>query len=107
MTGRYLVGNSGTLLTQVTGIKNKSEREYIGVETAMNHILRPMLLDSYHHISVANDRERSQKSTKTLVVPNCTSIDVIAEKREVPEIKKDDLLAIRDVAAFGFTIASN
>eukprot|EP01080_Neovahlkampfia_damariscottae_P010651 gene10651-3275_t len=49
--GRFVVCNSGILLTKVTQLKKKSKNNfYVGVNTGMNSLMRPCLYESYHHI---------------------------------------------------------
>ncbi len=104
--GRFLVGQSGILLTEVVGVKQK-QKEFVGVDTGMNHFIRPMLYDAYHEVLVANDLGREPGSKKNLVGQVCENTDVIAEDRELPELIEGDLIAIMDVGAYGFAMASN
>ncbi len=104
--GRYLVAQSGILLSKVVGVKQK-QKEFIGIDTGMNHFIRPMLYDAYHEVLVANDLERETGSKKDVVGQVCENTDVVAEERELPELVEDDLVAIMDVGAYGFAMASN
>ncbi|MFB6185633.1 MAG: hypothetical protein ABEI86_02045, partial [Halobacteriaceae archaeon] len=65
--GRYLVAQAGVLLTTVTGVKEKGGTVYVGIDTGMHHNIRPMLLDGYHEIVVANDCTRPSDGEKTIV----------------------------------------
>ncbi len=51
--GRYIVCESGILLTRVHSIKNGYKR-FIGVDAGMNTLMRPALYNAYHEIYVAN-----------------------------------------------------
>lgn len=51
--GRYIVCESGVLLTRVHSIKNGYKR-FIGADAGMNTLLRPALYNAYHEIYVAN-----------------------------------------------------
>lgn len=104
--GRYLVAQSGYLLTRVTGVKNK-ETEYIGLDTGMHQLLRPSLLDSYHKIRKVNSSDSDEIEERTVVGPVCSSIDIIAENRKLPEMEERDLVAVEDVGAYGFVMASH
>lgn len=105
--GRYYVAEAGTLLTKVTGVKEKGGTEFVGIDTGMHHNIRPMLLDAYHEIELANDLEREIEGEKNVVGPVCSTTDVMAENRELPKIERGDILAIRDIGAYGFTMASH
>lgn len=105
--GRYLVAQSGRLLTRVTGTKKKKGKEFVGIDTGMHHNIRPMLLDAYHEIILANDTERTQESEKNVVGPVCSSTDIMAEDRQLPKIVEGDILSIEDIGAYGFSMASH
>jgi len=104
--GRFLVADSGHLISKVTGVKNK-DTEYVGLDTGMHHILRPSLLDSRHEIKKVNRNEEEKIEERTVVGPVCSSIDVIAEKRELPELEEQDLVSIENTGAYGFVMASH
>ena len=105
--GRFLVAQSGHLLSRVTGVKEKGGTEFVGIDTGMHHNLRPMLLDAYHEILPAKDPERPADGEKDVVGPVCSSVDVMAEDRALPEMEEGDILSIEDVGAYGFTMASH
>lgn len=105
--GRFLVAESGVLLTNVTGVKKKGEKQFVGIDTGMHHMMRPMLLDAYHEITVANDLDREVEGEKTVVGPVCSNKDVMAEERPLPELHEGDLLGIMSAGAYGFVMASN
>ncbi|MFB6291789.1 MAG: hypothetical protein ABEI58_00160 [Candidatus Nanohaloarchaea archaeon] len=90
----------------MTGVKQK-DATFVGIDTGMHHMIRPMLLDAYHEILVAKDLEREPNEEKTVVGPVCSSTDVLAENRELPDIREGDLLAIMNSGAYGFTMASH
>lgn len=48
--GKFLVSDSGTLLARVEQIKHTTATVFAGLDTGLNHLLRPMLYGSYHHI---------------------------------------------------------
>lgn len=105
--GRFLVAKSGHLLSRVTGVKEKGGTEFVGIDTGMHQNIRPMLLDAYHEILLANDLERPVDGEKNVVGPVCSSTDVMAEDRELPDMKEGDLVSIEDIGAYGFTMASH
>ncbi|MFB6241254.1 MAG: diaminopimelate decarboxylase [Candidatus Nanosalina sp.] len=105
--GRFLVAQSGHLLSRVTGVKENGGTEFIGIDTGMHHNIRPMLLDAYHEILIANELERPVDGAKTVVGPVCSSTDVMAEERELPDMEESDLVSIEDIGAYGFTMASH
>ena len=48
--GRFLVGNSGVLLTRVLYIKKSDAKTFVIVDAGMNDLIRPALYHSYHEI---------------------------------------------------------
>jgi diaminopimelate decarboxylase len=104
--GRYLVGEAGVLLSRVTGVK-ESGKMFIGVDTGYHHMSRPMLLDAYHEIVVANDLAREPTGEKDVVGPICSNVDVLAEDRSLPDVERGDLLGVMNTGAYGYVMASN
>lgn len=102
--GRFLVAESGTLIANVQGVLEKN-KTYVGLDTGMHQFLRPMLYDAYHEIEAVNSSEES--FTVDIVGLVCENTDKLAEDREISKVERDDLLAVRDVGAYGFAMASN
>lgn len=105
--GRFLVAESGILLSEVTGVREKGGKNFIGIDTGMNHFLRPMLYDAYHEILPAENPEKKSTGKKDVVGYVCENTDVFAKDRELPEFERGDLLAVMDTGAYGFAMASN
>ena len=102
--GRYCVAESGTLLCTVTTVKNRGKKSIVGVDTGFNHLIRPVMYDSYHHIV---NLSSSGKIKQYDVYGNiCESGDCFGKDRMIAEIKEGDLLAICDTGAYGFSMAS-
>jgi len=103
--GRFLVAESGVLLTQVTGVKQK-DKAYIGTDTGMHQMIRPMLYDAYHEIKLASDLNREVTGEKDVVGCVCEN-DFLARDRKLPDIETGELLAVMNAGAYGFVMASN
>src|SRR3989338_1994236 len=102
--GRYCVAESGTLLCTVTTVKNRGKKSIVGVDTGFNHLIRPVMYDSYHHIV---NLTSSGKMKEYDVYGNiCESGDCFGKGRMIAEIKEGDILAILDTGAYGFSMAS-
>ena len=56
---------------------------------------------------LANDLERPVGGEKNVVGPVCSSTDVMAEDRTLPDMEEGDLVSIEDIGAYGFTMASH
>jgi diaminopimelate decarboxylase/aspartate kinase len=104
--GRFLVAQAGTLVAVVTCRKETAGHVYIGLDTGMNHLLRPALYGSYH--SIRNLTRPDAPIEFADVVGNiCESTDILALSRPLPAAVEGDLLAIEDVGAYGFAMASH
>ncbi|MEA1914679.1 MAG: diaminopimelate decarboxylase [Campylobacterota bacterium] len=103
--GRYIVGNSGTLITKVLYEKTNGEKRFVIVDAAMNDLIRPALYGASHRIEVLNND--SQCSDCNLVGPICESGDFFAKNINLPLTKHNDLVAIHSAGAYAFTMSSN
>jgi len=104
--GRFLVGESGILLTKITSIKQNPKYKFVGVDTGFNHLIRPALYNSYHEICLINDKNR-KKTEKVSICGNiCENGDIFAKDIMLPELEEGDLLAIKNVGAYGYSMAS-
>jgi len=102
--GRYCVAEAGTLLCTVTTVKNRGKKSIVGVDTGFNHLVRPVMYDSYHHIV---NLTSSRKMKKYDVCGNiCESGDCFGKERMIAEVHEGDILAICDAGAYGFSMAS-
>lgn len=103
--GRYIVCESGILLTRVHSIKNADKR-FVGVDAGMNNFLRPMLYEAYHHIVAANQLNEKPSEKVNVVGPICENTDQIAKDRMLPSLEEGDLLAVLNAGAYGFSMGS-
>lgn len=104
--GRFLVGESGYLLTTVNTIKYNPGYKYIGTDSGFNHLVRPTMYGSYHEIVNASNPDGELE--KVTVCGNvCESGDIFARDREIPKINEGDILAILNAGAYGYSMASN
>ena len=103
--GRFLVAPCGWLVAEVVGIKESGGLTFVGLDTGMNHLLRPALYGAYHRI--ANLSAPDAPDAWVEVVGNiCETTDVFASNRPIPRPEEGHLLAILDVGAYGFVMAS-
>lgn len=105
--GRYIVAESGSLITQVTAIKtNTSGRTFVGTDTGMHHLIRPALYDSYHPIQNLSN-PNADISTYDICGNICECSDFFAKDREMSEINIGDTLSIDIAGAYGISMSSN
>ena len=120
--GRYIVAESGVLLSRVTARRLSAGQWWIGCDTGFNHLVRPSKYGAYHHIvNASNGSDASlrtsfaiEKGEDVVVAGNlCESGDVFTrdssgtvQMRRLDRTKPGDLIAFGDVGAYGFSMAS-
>jgi len=104
--GRALVGRAGVLLTRVLYRKQNGRKKFLVVDAGMNDLIRPALYDAHHEI-VPVARRSGRLETVDVVGPVCETGDFFAHGRKLPRLQEGELLAIRDVGAYGMSLASN
>jgi diaminopimelate decarboxylase len=103
--GKYIVSESGLLLVKANVIKSTPATTFVGVDSGLNHLLRPMMYDAYHDV-VNISRTDGPDRVYTIVGYICET-DTIAADRRLKEIKEGDIIAIKNAGAYGFSMASN
>ena len=103
--GRYIVADSGALLTQVTTVKITPVRKFVGVDAGFNTLLRPVLYGAYHHILAASQLDGPPEKVD-VYGPLCESGDFFARDREMPQVSEGDLLAMLTAGAYGYSMSS-
>jgi diaminopimelate decarboxylase len=103
--GRFLVAESGCLLTRVLYRKEPGHKNFVIVDAAMNDLARPALYDAHHPIWPLRKRAASSYAAD-VVGPICESGDYLAKARSLPRPKPGDLLAVMAAGAYGFTMSS-
>lgn len=103
--GKFLVSESGYFFTKVNVIKQTTATVFAGVDTGLNHMIRPMFYDAYHHIeNVSNPEGRLRVYT---VVGYICETDTFANDRQIAEIKEGDILCFRNAGAYCYTMSNN
>ncbi len=103
--GKFLVSEAGYFLAKVNVIKQTTSTVFAGIDSGMNHLIRPMLYDAYHHIiniSNPNGRERYYS-----VVGYICETDTFGSNRKISEISEGDILCFNNAGAYCFSMASN
>ncbi len=103
--GKYMVSECGFFVTQVNVLKESGAIKFAGINTGLNHLIRPMFYDSYHHIdNISNPTATKQPYA---VVGNICETDTFAWDREIPTIAEGDFLVFYNAGAYGYEMASN
>ena len=103
--GKFLVSEAGYFITTVNVIKESDQIIFAGVNSGLNHLIRPMFYGAYHEIE--NISNPSGVVKKYNVVGNICETDTFAENRSLPEIREGDLLVFLNAGAYGIEMASN
>jgi len=103
--GKYMVSEAGFFVAKVNVLKTSSDIIFAGLNTGLNHLIRPMFYDAYHHIDNISSPENPMK--QYAVVGNICETDTFAWDRAIPEITEGDLLVFYNAGAYGYEMASN
>jgi len=107
--GRFIVGNSGILVTKVLYVKKTPLKKFVIIDAGMNDLIRPALYGAYHQIVPLALREKGKgvREKVDIVGPICESGDFLAKDRLLPKVEAGDYLAIMGAGAYGFSMSSN
>lgn len=103
--GKFIVSASGQLLARVNVVKENPNVTFVGIDTGLNHLIRPMMYDAYHTIENLSN-PNGAPHTYTVVGYMCET-DTFATNRTLPEVRAGDVLAIKNAGAYGYSMASN
>jgi diaminopimelate decarboxylase len=103
--GKFLVSECGYLLAEVNVLKQNADVIIAGINTGLNHLIRPMMYDAYHYISNLSNPNGEEK--KHMITGYICETDTFASDRMLPEIKEGHILCIHNAGAYGYEMASN
>lgn len=99
------MSEAGVLLARVEQIKQTTATVFAGIDSGLNHLLRPMLYGSYHHI--VNAGRPLGKPRIYTVVGNICETDTFGQDRKIPELQEGDTVAFLNAGAYGWSMSSN
>lgn len=103
--GKYIVSECGYLLSTVNVLKQSGNTVFAGIDTGLNHLIRPMMYDAYHRIeNISNPSGATHPYT---VTGNICETDTFGTDRKLHEVREGDVLAIYNAGAYGFEMSSN
>ncbi len=103
--GKFMVSECGYLLANVNVMKETGNTVFVGLDTGLNHLIRPMFYDAYHEIkNISNPAGELKTYT---VVGNICETDTFATDRSINEIREGDTLVFYNAGAYGFEMSSN
>jgi diaminopimelate decarboxylase len=103
--GKFLVSNAGKFLVNVNVVKQTTSTVFASVDSGLNHLIRPMFYDAYHHIeNISNPAGKERFYT---VVGYICETDTFGANRRINEITEGDILCFNNAGAYCFSMASN
>lgn len=103
--GKFLVSEAGYLVAKTTVVKETPALTFAGVDTGLNHLIRPMMYNAYHEIvNISNPTGSLRTYT---VVGNICETDTLGSDRQLNEVREGDLLVLKNAGAYGYSMASN
>lgn len=103
--GKFLVSEAGVFLAKVNVVKQTTSTVFAHVDSGFNHLVRPMMYDSYHHISNISNPEGRERYYS--VVGYICETDTFGSNRRISEIADDHILCFHNAGAYCFSMASN
>lgn len=103
--GKYIVSESGFFLTTANVIKPTPATVFVGVDSGLNHLIRPMLYGAHHEIfNVSNPGGTPRIYT---VVGYICETDTFGSDRKLAEVREGDVIGMRNAGAYCYSMSSN
>jgi diaminopimelate decarboxylase len=103
--GKFLISEAGYFLVHVNVVKQTISSVFVGVNSGFNHLIRPMMYGSYHHI--VNITNPDEKPRIYHIVGYICETDTFASNRILHEVIEGDLLCFYNAGAYAFAMSSN
>ncbi len=115
--GRYLVAESGKLVTEVRAVKKMGSLHYVLVDAGFTELVRPAMYGSYHEMTTMTATGQPVEGHPVLSVvagPLCESGDMFTQEeggfvqtRLLPPVKIGEYIIIHNAGAYGASMSSN
>ncbi|MBI9042420.1 diaminopimelate decarboxylase [Lutibacter sp.] len=103
--GKFLVSEAGSFLAHVNVVKQTTSTVFASIDSGFNHLIRPMMYDSHHHIhNISNPEGRERYYS---VVGYICETDTFGSNRRISEIREGDVLCFNNAGAYCFSMSSN
>lgn len=103
--GKFMVSESGYFCMRANVIKPTPATVFVGVDSGLNHFIRPMMYGAYHQILNASNPLGTQRIYT--VVGNICETDTFASDRKISEVREGDILVLKNAGAYGYSMSSN
>ncbi|WP_282784316.1 diaminopimelate decarboxylase [Phaeodactylibacter xiamenensis] len=103
--GKFMVSEAGYFFAQVNVIKQTTSTVFAGVDSGLNHFIRPMFYNAYHKIT--NISRPKGKARFYTVVGYICETDTFGINRQMTELQEGDFICMHNAGAYCFSMASN
>jgi diaminopimelate decarboxylase len=103
--GKFVVSEAGYLIVKANVVKSTPSVTFVGVNSGLNHLIRPMMYEAYHEIINISNPTGSQK-LYTIVGYICET-DTFGSDRKMNEVREGDILVMKNAGAYGYSMSSN
>jgi len=103
--GKFLVSEAGSFVARVNVIKQTTATVFAGLDTGLNHFIRPMFYEAYHEI--VNISKPTGKTRIYTVVGYICETDTFGWNRKITEAAEGDYLVFKNAGAYCFAMSSN
>ena len=104
--GRFLSARFGILCAKVEYIKKSSGKQFIILNSGMNHFMRTALYGAEHRILNILKRD-AEEQIYDVVGPICETGDTFYKNCRLHPVQEGDWLAIADTGAYGAVLSNN
>lgn len=103
--GKFLVSEAGYFFARVNVVKQTLSTVFAGLNTGLNHFIRPMFYDAYHQIiNISNPKGRKRIYS---VVGYICETDTFGWDRIINDVREGDYLSFLNAGAYCFAMSSN
>ncbi|MEL6671481.1 MAG: diaminopimelate decarboxylase [Bacteroidota bacterium] len=103
--GKYMVSQAGYFFMRANVIKPTPSTVFVGVDSGLNHFIRPMMYGGFHRIANVSNPEGIQR-IYTIVGYICET-DTFGWDRKLSEVREGDILCLHNAGAYGYSMSSN
>ena len=106
--GRYLVGESGIYVAEVTDIKKSRGTSFAVIDGGLHHHLSAsgnfgQVIRKNYPVAIGNKMDHENQFPLQIVGPLCTPLDLMANKYELPKVEIGDLVVIYQSGGYGYS----
>ncbi len=106
--GRYLVGESGVYVAEVTDIKPSRGTSFAVIDGGLHHHLSAsgnfgQVIRKNYPVAIGNKMDHENQCPVQIVGPLCTPLDLMANQYDLPKVEIGDLVVIYQSGAYGYS----